>query len=588
MLRPFSRFCIMIGAIPESIIHSLSYEQQLLRLIKFLKNTVIPAIDGNTTAIKAIEEWIENVDLQEFVDNKLDEMVESGELQEIISEYLNSQAIFGFNTVADMIASENLINGSYAKTLGYYSINDGGEATYKIRTITNEDVIDNGSIIAMNDETLVAELIDNGTLNVEQFGIASSQNATTNTTQLIKLIEYSSGGKILKFNDEYEINHIEFDNELTNIEFIGINGKAKLIKSASIDDYLFEFNNHTQKLVFKDLYIECNGSGGGLKFVNYNSSSEGVHSYNRFENVDIRHANKGLSLNAVVYFHINNCNISLSGNLASDDFGIELNGYEYNYFKDTSVQFWVDNITDAPDDICAIKGEGVHVAYFDNIEIVKCNGYGYKFTTDNKSCSFIRINNNTIYNVNKPINFDIKNYSISDVTISNNQITNEGSNKNIVFTNSSGTTKLCVGMNIINNVVNKNNIISIDDNLSNLIHKWNIKGNIRTTSAGYSDYDINNNYVSLSSPNLQTEYTEQFTPSSTSLSYRDVVVAYNKIPKMPDTNMPYVIANTSIPVHYINITKEDSDSRYRIRFYFDDYTFSTSTQYTIRYFVITE
>ena len=36
----------------------------------------------------------------------------------------------------------NLINGSYAKTLGYYSKNDGGGSLYKIRNITNEDIVD--------------------------------------------------------------------------------------------------------------------------------------------------------------------------------------------------------------------------------------------------------------------------------------------------------------------------------------------------------------------------------------------------------------------------------------------------------------
>lgn len=87
MLRPFSRFCVLIGAIPASIIESISYEEQLLRLIKFLKTTVIPAIDGNTTAIQNIEEWIENVDLQDYVNDKLDEMAEDGTLAEIIEDY---------------------------------------------------------------------------------------------------------------------------------------------------------------------------------------------------------------------------------------------------------------------------------------------------------------------------------------------------------------------------------------------------------------------------------------------------------------------------------------------------------------------
>lgn len=170
MLRPFSRFCVLIGAIPPSIIQSISYQEQLLLLIKFLKETVIPAIDGNSEAIKAIEEWIENVDLQEYIDNRLNEMVESGELQEIISVYLNSKAVFGYDTVSDMKEATNLINGSYAKTLGYYSKNDGGSATYLIRTITNEDVVDEMTILSMEDETLVAELIIEYPINPKKLG----------------------------------------------------------------------------------------------------------------------------------------------------------------------------------------------------------------------------------------------------------------------------------------------------------------------------------------------------------------------------------------------------------------------------------
>lgn len=173
MLRPFSRFCVMIGAIPRSIIESLSYEKQLIMLIKWLREVVIPAIDGNTTAIKAIEEWIENVDLQEFIDTKLDEMVESGQLQEIISEYLNSTAVFGFDTVNDMINATNLINGSFARTTGKLNYNDGNGAFYKIRTITNEDVVDGENIIAMTtSETLIAEKIINNRLNNLEYDVS--------------------------------------------------------------------------------------------------------------------------------------------------------------------------------------------------------------------------------------------------------------------------------------------------------------------------------------------------------------------------------------------------------------------------------
>ena len=117
-----------------------------------------------------VDNYFENLDVQDEINNKLNEMVEAGTLQEIIADYLNSKAIFGFDTINDMKQATNLINGSYAKTLGFYEKNDGGSGLYKIRNITNEDVVDNMFIIAMSNSQLVAELIIENTINVKQLG----------------------------------------------------------------------------------------------------------------------------------------------------------------------------------------------------------------------------------------------------------------------------------------------------------------------------------------------------------------------------------------------------------------------------------
>lgn len=140
--------------------------------------------------------YFDNLDVQEEINNKLDDMVEAGTLQEIIADYLNSKALFGYDNVASMKQSTNLINGSYAKTLGYYAKNDGGKALYKVRTKTNDDVIDNASIIQLLDNTLIAELIPNNNINLEVFG--AKGNGTDDDTQYFKkLIQYneSKGNK---------------------------------------------------------------------------------------------------------------------------------------------------------------------------------------------------------------------------------------------------------------------------------------------------------------------------------------------------------------------------------------------------------
>ena len=186
--NPFRYFCMNIGYIPTSYKECMDYYEQVLWLIKFLENKVIPAVDNNAAALTElqglfvtlkdyVEHYFDNLDVQDEINNKLDEMASDGTLQEIIADYLNANALWCFDNISEMKEATNLINGSYARTLGYYEVNDGGEALYKIRTITNEDVVDEMFIIALNNENLIAELIiENNSINIRSLGAKSQDN----------------------------------------------------------------------------------------------------------------------------------------------------------------------------------------------------------------------------------------------------------------------------------------------------------------------------------------------------------------------------------------------------------------------------
>ena len=199
-LRPFTRFCMTIGALPSSYLVSMTFEEQLLWFCNYLEKTVIPTINNNGLAVEElqnkyielksyIDNYFENLDVQEEINNKLDEMASDGTLENIISEYIQLMTTYTYNNVAEMRLATNLVNGSFARTSGFYNYNDGGGAYYKVRNVTNEDVIDNVIIIALSDNTLVAELINPLEIRPEIFG-AVGDGETNDSNAFSKMFNY--------------------------------------------------------------------------------------------------------------------------------------------------------------------------------------------------------------------------------------------------------------------------------------------------------------------------------------------------------------------------------------------------------------
>ena len=176
-LRPFTRFLMTIGEIPTSYLISMTYEEQLLWFCNYLEKTVIPAIDNNAEAVKELQDlyvelksyvdnYFENLDVQEEINNKLDEMAESGQLADIIAQYLGLAGVLAYDTISNMASATNIAEGSICKTLGETTYNDGKGAFYKVRTVTSGDVVDGVNIVALSvSNTLIAERIPDYRLN---------------------------------------------------------------------------------------------------------------------------------------------------------------------------------------------------------------------------------------------------------------------------------------------------------------------------------------------------------------------------------------------------------------------------------------
>lgn len=262
----FTKMCCTIGNLPTSYMMSMTYEEQLLWLCNYLEKTIIPALNGNAEAVEElqaqfnllksyVDNYFEDLDIQEEINNKLDDMADKGELTDIIAQYLQLAGILAYDTISDMVEATNLVDGSTCRTLGDFSYNDNGGAFYKVRTITNDDVVDGYNIVALDvSNTLIAERITDSLNYTDHYrfyidgvnGNDANDGLTTETAfrTLNRFLEEGNNGKsdircYIISNGVYTIDKPTIEDLV-----IHINGSTDDITiTSNLDEYVF-YNCH--------------------------------------------------------------------------------------------------------------------------------------------------------------------------------------------------------------------------------------------------------------------------------------------------------------------------------------------------------
>lgn len=99
-LNPFTRFIYTIGELPSSYLMSMTYEEQLIWLCNYLAETVIPTVNNNGQAVSELQNlyiqlqnyvnhYFDNLDIQNEINTKLDEMASDGTLLNLIKGYID-------------------------------------------------------------------------------------------------------------------------------------------------------------------------------------------------------------------------------------------------------------------------------------------------------------------------------------------------------------------------------------------------------------------------------------------------------------------------------------------------------------------
>ena len=132
-LPPFKFFVLQNFPFIEADFDAITNYQLLCKVVEYLNkvidenNRIGEQTENLTNSFTELQEYVtnyfDNLDIQDEINNKLDEMAESGELVEIIGQYLQLAGIFGYDTIAVMKTAENLTIGSICRTLGRNTFN---------------------------------------------------------------------------------------------------------------------------------------------------------------------------------------------------------------------------------------------------------------------------------------------------------------------------------------------------------------------------------------------------------------------------------------------------------------------------------
>lgn len=201
-LTGFRYWCYKV--LPLVYDDSLSYYELLCKVVKKLNETIENTNQLNENvqellnAFNQLQSYVanyfDNLDVQEEINNKLDDMVASGDFDRIISRYITYNITRVFNTTTELQDHTEFVEGQYVQSLGFSTVGDGGASTFIIVPNTNTLAARFGFTTDTDGLTaLPVALADD--FNVAVFGAVPNQENTSDVrtatkAQLEKSIDF--------------------------------------------------------------------------------------------------------------------------------------------------------------------------------------------------------------------------------------------------------------------------------------------------------------------------------------------------------------------------------------------------------------
>lgn len=505
---------------------------------------------------------------QDLLENKYDEQIrniaasepQSPEIVDARSGFntlgnIISKKTYYFNTVAEMKACTKLKNGDCVQTLGYYSANDGGGATYQI--VNDTSLVDDGGSVHDINNGLKAKLIVKDSVNVKQFG-AKGDGTTNDTDGVVNAIKTQK--KIIFTDGNYLINDITLNNididilgvnafikngqlicnncnvKLENINFSDILTKSLYFNSCEVKIKKCSFNNVTiqeqanltsHSAIYlsnniKAIIENCDFSNiksygaiytYGYGYINVNNSyfnNCDYRAFNIIENTNYNIPLRGfIKNNYIVNCGANNttgsavgcngiyakgCNLIIDNNFIKDsrENAIEIESDYYNMISNNLIDG--TNVEIDTKSTPSVEGIFIHSnADIINNRLTNVRRRAISSPKSNDNNNFyLNIDNNTIVNM---IEYDGRTDAIYIIgqSTSNKKITNNITNYNIVCTNANENTKFSGNIKLLRDTATKFNSVIPENSLTNFKCYFNELNN-------YNGFTLS----SISNPSIAT------------------------------------------------------------------------------------
>ena len=235
--QPFKNLVMTIGNLPSSFTDSMTYYECLAWLVKYLENTVIPAVNQNAEALTELQEafvtlknyvvhYFDNLDVQEEINNKLDAMVEDGTLAEIINQEIFGEIQENIAKNANDIEEDSNKQNKVLQSIGFYD--------------TNTTLSMQGCCVTNSNMLYQYGTDDDTTHNLYRFNLGTMQYEATITG--VNLGHGSDMAYLAATNRIYACKRFESDNSDSTAIIVynpSDNTTSEIDPFSSFDGYLF-------------------------------------------------------------------------------------------------------------------------------------------------------------------------------------------------------------------------------------------------------------------------------------------------------------------------------------------------------------